>query len=265
MLKGVDIIPQGEFYDIVQPESYSGAPINWVKEEGKPFLDPEKVSRLIECGKLFYDLSWANGTSGNLSFKSANGIGVTATRTELGKLTKEDIVEVTNIHYEDEAPTVFFKAVGDKKPTSEVLAHWEIYKSMPHIKSILHGHDKLTTKMARIISNHSPDIVGRTNNEPLQGTKEFADDLKIITRKHRRYLIAKGHGFFSLGEDFNEALGYAQTIHFITRISRIPVSLRRRIDPYLPKFLKGITVPITDRFEGLVTLDVKYGVTKSLF
>ena len=262
MGKGIKILNQHEFYDEVHEEGYSGVPVNWVKDVGEPSLDENNVSKLIECGQIFSGLSWAQGTSGNLSFKSEGGIGVTATRTKLGELVKEDIVEVINIHYQNENPTVIYKSFGDKKPTSEVLAHWEVYEGMGNIRTILHGHDNLTTRMARIISNHSPDLAGRTVSEPLQGTKEFAYDLRDIAKPGRRYLISKGHGFFSLGEDFDEALDYATLIHYLTRASQLPVYFRQKLDSLIPAFLKGRTAPLTDKLEGFTSVAIKLGVPR---
>src|SRR3989344_4941360 len=103
MKRGLD-----KFYDQVKKEGYSGVPVNWIRESGEPSLNSKYVNRLIEYGKIFSRLSWAQGTSGNLSFRDGNVIGVTASKTELGKLVEDEIVEVSDIHYKDVNPTVIY-------------------------------------------------------------------------------------------------------------------------------------------------------------
>lgn len=247
---------EDKFYDRVKKEGYSCVPVNWIREEGMLSLNPEWVRELIECGKVFSNLSWANGTSGNLSFRSERSIGVTATKTELGKLIESDIVEVTNVHYNSEFPTVVYRKYGEGKPTSEVLAHWEIYKTAPEIKVILHGHDNFTTRRGKVIAAHSRDRTGITKVDRVQGTREFAFDLKELLeeRPTRRYLISKQHGVFSLGKDFDEALGYAEAVHSITSYARLPIEMRRKIDHLIPSWLQGITTLATDKLEGLVDM-----------
>lgn len=254
MKRGLD-----KFYDQVKKEGYSGAPVNWIRESGEPSLNSKYVDRLIACGKIFSKLSWAQGTSGNLSFRDGNVIGVTATKTELGKLVEDEIVEVSDIHYKDVNPTVIYRKRGEGKPTSEVLAHWEIYKANPKISVVLHGHDDFTTERAKAIAKYSPDLTGITKIARTQGTREFAHDLRELLeeRQTRRYLVSKQHGIFSLGKNFDEALAYAKAVHFITWFAKVPIELRRIIDPLVPEMLQGITARVTDKLEGLVGLYVR--------
>ncbi|MDP4012159.1 MAG: class II aldolase/adducin family protein [Candidatus Nanoarchaeia archaeon] len=255
----VDRHIEDKFYDIVKEEGYSGVPVNWIRENGELSLNLGDISSLIECGKVFSKFSWAKGTSGNLSFRYKRGIGVTATKTELGKLIEKDIVEVTNIHYDSAAPTVVYRKKGEGKPTSEVLAHWEIYKTAPEINVILHGHDNFTTMRAKVIAAASPDKTGITKMDRVQGTREFAYDLKELLEEKstRRYLISKQHGFFSLGNNFYEALAYAKAVHLITSFAKTPIELRRKIDYLIPDWLQGKASKATDKLEWLVDIYVK--------
>ena len=255
-----------EVYDEVLDEKYSGVKYNLVSRESSREIDSEKIQRLVDCGMLFADFGWApaynqTGSSGNLSFRDEGGVVVTATNTSLGNLKKEDMMRVVDVDYGTDPPTVYYETSGDRKPTSELLAHWEIYKKRSDISVILHGHDQLTTRMAGVISRYSPSSAGRTEKNLPYGTKEFAHALRDITDDNRFYLVAKGHGFFSLGEKFDQALFYSRVIHFLTQLSRPYVALRhsRLVEAILPNRLNGGTRKITHNLEGLVKLAAKLG------
>ena len=261
-------MPKG-VYDEVLDEKYSGVKYILSPRERSKEINSEKVQRLIDCGMLFADFGWApaynqTGSSGNLSFRDEKGIVVTATNTSLGNLKQEDMMRVVDVDYETDPPTVYYETSGDRKPTSELLAHWEIYKKRPGISVILHGHDQVTTRMAGVISRYSPNLAGRTETNLPYGTKEFANALRDITDDNRLYLVAKGHGFFSLGEEFDEALFYSRVIHLLTQVSRPFVAVRhsRVVEAILPDRLNGGARRITHNLEGLVKIAAKIGGAK---
>lgn len=242
--------------DEVYDEKYSGVKYLLAKalERSEP-LDNGLVQELISCGRHFSKWGWApaynsTGSSGNLGFRDKNGIAVTATNTSLGGLTYEDIMRVVKVDYNTDPPTVFYEKSEERKPTSELIAHWEIFKGREDVYVILHGHDKLTTMMAGIIARYYPDLAARTDKNVPYGTKDFAFALRDKLTNKNKYLIARGHGFFSLGTSFSEALLYARIMHDLTNLILRPyVKVRGSgfVGSHLPDGLEGKVGALSDR------------------
>ncbi|MBU0732222.1 class II aldolase/adducin family protein [Patescibacteria group bacterium] len=128
------------------------------------------------------------GTSGNLSFRTENGCIITGTGTDLGKATIYDLVEVTGFNEEKKE----IQAKGIKEPSSEAFLHLKIYQKIGKINAVFHGH--------------TLDIpnVPVTDKEYPYGTLELADSVADLAEK-TNFLIAKNHGFFSLGRTMDDA------------------------------------------------------------
>ncbi len=118
-------------------------------------------------------------------------------------------------------PTVHYQTSGERKPTSEFLAYDAIMTRRLDVSVILHGHNKLTTEYAQYLAHYYPDLVARTDENKPYGTKEFAESVAVKLNPKTRYVVANGHGFFSLGENFSEAFLYALLMHANARILKI--------------------------------------------
>lgn len=152
----------------------------------KKVLKSDQAKELINwCYVL---AKYNEGTSGNLSLRTQNGCIITGTGTDLGKATIYDLVEVTGIDAEE----FTIQARGIKAPSSESFLHLKIYQKLGRINAVFHGH--------RL------DIPGVpvTEKEYPYGTLELADSVADLAEK-ANFLIARNHGFFSLGETMEEA------------------------------------------------------------
>lgn len=240
--------------DEVDKEAYVGAKYIPEPVEKTSSLNPDYVNQLINCGRSFSKWGWApayneTGSSGNLGFRDGADIAVTATNKSLGSLIFDDIIKVKAVDKGTNPPTVIYEKSGDRKPTSEVLAYWEIFGKREDVKFILHGHDGLTTKMAGVIAKYYPDLAARTDRNLPYGTIDFANALGEKLTDYNKYLIARGHGFFALGSSFGEALLYARIIHDLTNfILRPYVRVRgsNLIADHLPKKLEGLIGTMVD-------------------
>jgi len=212
------------------------------------------IDELIRCGKHFSRFGWApeypiegtnrKGSSGNLGFSKT--IVVTASGTDLGKLVSDDMIPVFEVDYTTTPPTIHYKPSGDRKPTSEFLAYDAILKKRPDVSVILHGHNKLTTEYAQHIEHYYPDLAARTDENKPYGTIEFADSVAMKLTPKSRYIVANGHGFFSLGKNFGEAYLYALLMHANAHVLKIYDEMRNK---------KRISSPIQlFRLDGLVAV-----------
>lgn len=246
---------KGAVYDKVYDEKYAGVKYNLDALERSEPLNQAFVKQLIFCGRNFSKWGWApaynsTGSSGNLGFRDKKGIAVTATNTNLGRLVKGDIMRVVEVDYNINPPKVFYEKSEERKPTSELLAHWEIFNKRNDVQVILHGHDKLTTIMAGIVARYYPDLAARTDENIPYGTKDFAFALRDKLTERSKYLIARGHGFFSLGSSFSEALLYARIIHDLTNFILIPYAMIRGsefVGSHLPDRLEGRVARLSER------------------
>lgn len=188
-------------------------------------------NELLRCGKHFSKFGWApeyeikgtnrKGSSGNLGFRDGKSIVVTASGTDLGKLVSEDMIPVFEVDYTTTPPTVYYQTSVDRKPTSEFLAYDAILKKRPDVSVILHGHNKLTTEYAQYLAHYYPDLVARTDENKPYGTVEFANSVAEKLTFKKKYVVANGHGFFSLGENFSEAFLYALLMHANARLLKV--------------------------------------------
>ncbi len=241
--------------DKVYDEKYAGVKYNLDALERSEPLNRVFVAKLISCGRQFSKWGWApaynsTGSSGNLGFRDKKGIAVTATNTNLGRLVNEDVVRVVEVDYETNPPIVFYEKSDGRKPTSELLAYWEIFNKRKDVGVILHGHDKLTTIMAGIISRYYPGLAASTEKNIPYGTKDFAFALRDKLTERSRYLIARGHGFFSLGSNFGEALLYARIIHDLTNFVLRPYAMIRGsgfVESHLSDRLEGRVARLSGR------------------
>ncbi len=141
--------------------------------------------------------SYSGGSYGNLSFrkkKFKNEFIITPSNSCLGNLENKDFVEITNFNLEKKK--IFCD--GLRKPSSETILHYFIYKKRPEINAIFHGHSK------KILDFSEKKNIISTKNEIPYGTIELVDaTLKILEDNY--FFILKNHGFFSIGKSMKES------------------------------------------------------------
>jgi len=83
--------------------------------------------------------------------------------------------------------------------------YWELFKVRPDIEVIMHGHDPLILEYADELSKKPG--VALTERFAEYGTPEFKGEIirALQKQKDTNFVIARDHGFFSLGKTFNEA------------------------------------------------------------
>ncbi|MEM3550082.1 MAG: class II aldolase/adducin family protein [Candidatus Bathyarchaeia archaeon] len=182
-------------------EKYKGVKFRTV------FLSKEapKDERLVELAgwcRKFHELGLTpvvNGKSlGNLSFRldeDSNKFIITA--SGLGpkdNLSAECFVKVIDCDLTKKIVYVH----GLRKPSSESLLHYRIYKLRREVNAIFHGHDSSITNYAGEIG-----LVQTAKWHPY-GSLELVRSVEEVLNGNF-FLVLKGHGFISLGRSMEEA------------------------------------------------------------
>ncbi|MBC8402648.1 MAG: class II aldolase/adducin family protein [Candidatus Marinimicrobia bacterium] len=149
------------------------------------------------CHQLaVHDLAPAKGSAyaGNASVRTGGGMVITAARTNLGRITPEELVEVLAVDTEKSEVI----ARGLREPSSESFLHYAIYQQRSDIHAILHGHDKVILSLSDRLS-----ILTTVAEQPY-GTLDLVEEVFRVMG-NESYLLMKNHGFLSLGIDLEEA------------------------------------------------------------
>ncbi|MFH1586809.1 MAG: class II aldolase/adducin family protein [Candidatus Diapherotrites archaeon] len=131
---------------------------------------------------------------GNLSFRGGKGMIITASGNNLGNCSENELVEVIECEIENFS----VKVVGLSEPSSETFIHWEIYKRRPELNAIFHGHSELILKHAAELG------IPVTENFAKAGTIELLKEIIDILNENKM-IVAREHGFFSMGASMEEA------------------------------------------------------------
>ncbi|MDD5438828.1 MAG: class II aldolase/adducin family protein [Candidatus Omnitrophica bacterium] len=179
-----------------------------VKNRVQP--DRSKALLMVSWGKIFDSLWMApyvkgKGSAGNMGFRMPGGICVTPSGGALGELSPEHIMTVIDVRDEKPGIKVYFYGHPGKRPTSEALIYWDIFKKRKDVDVVLHGHDSLCLETSNAVMALHRNEVCMTPRITEAGSQEFRRDINCILSARKNYLIGKGHGFFALGKTFGEA------------------------------------------------------------
>jgi L-fuculose-phosphate aldolase len=137
---------------------------------------------------------YGEGSFGNLSFRT-NGTEFIITASGMKDPSlKESFVEVSSVDMDERI--VYGK--GKKKPSSESMLHYAIYKQRKDVNAVFHGHCEKILKFAGEYG-----IPTTSKYEPY-GTIELVQSVLDVLRDND-LLIMKDHGFISLGENMDKA------------------------------------------------------------
>ncbi|MDI6806550.1 MAG: class II aldolase/adducin family protein [Candidatus Aenigmarchaeota archaeon] len=194
-------------------EKYIGRKFKTVFLSKETNIPANKRKELLRCGRTFSEMGLgpflSGNWAGNLSFRLGKKIVITAGGANLGKLEKDDLVEVIDCDVDNK----IVKVIGKKEPSSETMLHWFIYKKRPEVNAVLHGHDKGVMKKAEKLN------LPITEKEQPYGTLELAMEVLKILDDHD-YIILKNAGILSLGKNVEEALDQAVELHQLSKKTR---------------------------------------------
>lgn len=175
--------------------------------------------QIVEVGKRMYDRGYVASNDGNISAKvDDESVLVTPTGVSKGFIEPEMMVHV------DLEGNVLN---GDKKASSEVFMHLQVYKDRPDVKSVCHSHPPYATGYAVAgISLEKlvlPEVVIALGGIPLveygtPGTDEFYKPLIPLLKDYDAFLLAN-HGALTVGKDVLSAYHKMETLEHFAHIS----------------------------------------------
>jgi L-fuculose-phosphate aldolase len=181
-------------------EKYQGVKFNY-RQIGDSFPSDRRLATLNRWAYLFSQLGLtpihADGAYGNQSFRTgpASFVITRSGMTPTEQLTAENFSHIAGF----EPSTNTFLTEGGAIPSSESLLHDALYKVLPDINAILHGHSQLLNTYAAAL-----DIPVTRTFHPY-GTLELAESAVELMDGTLRFFILKDHGFVALGEDIDSA------------------------------------------------------------
>ncbi len=176
------------------------------------------IEEIIFTGEVLYKEGLVNSHAGNISVRFEDSIFITRTGAMLGFLKREDIVEVP----------LFYTSEEDKRASSELIVHREIYKNTD-AKAIIHAHPPYAVVISFIeekvftpIDNEGKLFVGDVpvlQVENASGSRELADKLsKLFKETGKNIVIVKKHGSFVIHKELNYALKLTSDLEFCSKV-----------------------------------------------
>jgi len=147
------------------------------------------------------------GSEGNLSYRE-DGDAFVVTGSQLPTkrgLSSADFAMVTGAT--SHGNEVKLTYAGTRAPSSESIMHDVIYRTMPAIGAIFHGHDDdLVETFERWLDRWTgTDAIAYTSVVPKPGTRETSDSVIAALANGARFVVIRKHGFVSVGETMVEA------------------------------------------------------------
>jgi L-fuculose-phosphate aldolase len=151
-------------------------------------------AEILHAGRKLWERQYVDGNGGNISARlGSNYVLCTPTMVSKADMLPADIC------LSDMAGNIL---VGDRRRTSELLLHLEIYKANPQARAVLHCHPSHATAYA--VTASAPPVgfiteyelfIGPVAVAPYEtpGTQAFAETVRPFVQQHNTILLSN-HG-----------------------------------------------------------------------
>lgn len=163
------------------------------------------AQEILKYGKILYDKGFIVSSEGNLSCRIDSGkILATPSGVCKGELQIDDLVMI-DLEGKPENP--------DKKPSSEIQMHLEVYRQRKDVKAVIHAHPPyaLSLSLAGISLSepYLPESVLMLGSVPVAGyarpsTAQVPQSISEYIQ-NTDILMLERHGSLALGASFKEA------------------------------------------------------------
>lgn len=186
-------------------------------------MDFEKAIReIVEAGKFLGGKGWVPATSGNFSVRLPDGMAITVSGADKGKLSPEWVMKAG----------LSGNSLDGRKPSAETLLHSAIYSIYPSVGAILHTHSQSSVVLTKMLPKAGEirlrdyeilkALSGITTHEAMVILPVFdnTQDMKALSAEVLKSagthgFLIRGHGLYSWGRDMEEALRSVEAIEFI--------------------------------------------------
>ncbi len=188
------------------------------------------LQELIQIGKKMYEKQYIVATEGNLSCRiDQDQILTTASGACKGELSEDDLVFVDM----DGRPVR-----GNRKPSTEIAMHLEVYRQREDVKAVVHAHPPYTLALVlsgvRLDQPFLPEsalILGAVPVIPYArpSTMEVPESIRPFINK-TDVMVLDRHGSLTVGKSLREAF---YKLEFLEHDSKI-LWLARQSGPVSP-------------------------------
>jgi L-fuculose-phosphate aldolase len=184
-------------------------------------MKPESELRadIVEIGRRLYARGYTASNDGNISVRlGADRLLMTPASVCKGFMNEQMMV-VTDLDGQ--------KISGDRKPSSEMQMHLEVYRQRPEIQAVVHAHPPIATAfaVAGIPLDRAvlAEVVTTLGSVPIAeyatpSTRELPEAVRKYVKAHDGMLLAN-HGALTLGSDVYAAYYKMETIEHFANIS----------------------------------------------
>ncbi len=173
---------------------------------------------LIAAARAMSARGLAQGTSGNLSLRTARGVLITPSAIPYDQLTP-DMLPLMPLEGE------YGAYEGDYRPSSEWRFHVDIYRAKPQVGAVVHHHAPYCTALAmarrEIPACHY--MIARFGGAPLRlaryalfGTAELSANV-LAALQGRTACLMENHGGIAVGRDVAAALAAATELEVLAQ------------------------------------------------
>ena len=205
-------------------------------------------NQIVDVGKRMYARGYVASNDGNISAKvDDERVVITPTGVSKGFMTA-DMMVVVNMEGK--------VLNGDKKASSEVFMHLQVYKDRPDVGSVCHSHPPYATGYAcagiPLDKCVLPEVIIALGNIPLveygtPGTDEFYKPVVPLLKDYDAFLLAN-HGALTVGKDVLNAYHKMETMEHFAHIT------------YVAQQVGQLNVLNKDQVKKLTDQREKYGI-----
>lgn len=171
-------------------------------------LDDPRLRLAAAWGKRFVGMGISPGASGNLSVRSERGFLISRTGVELGRIDRDDWVEVVAMtRGEDGILTVRYH--GDHVPSRDAFVHGTVYARQGEAKAVFHLHD------AAMLAAASDLGIPATESFFPAGTDRSVGEIERFLDGHpgEQYFVLVDHGIVAWGSDVDSVGALVEERH----------------------------------------------------
>lgn len=207
---------------------------------------------ILEVGRRVYARVQVAANDGNISARiDENHVLITPTGISKGFMKASDLIVVD----------MNGKVIkGERRPSSEVFMHLQIYKERSDVNSVLHSHPLYATGFAvagiALDQFVLPEAIISLGTIPLipygaPGTEDFYRPLLPLLKKFDAFLLSN-HGALTVGKDVNSAYFKMETVEHFAYIS------------FIARQLGQVKVLNKAQIDELIDLREKYGIRRDI-
>jgi len=176
-------------------------------------------SDIVEVGRRLYARGYTASNDGNISVRLDERRLLMTPASVCKGFMHEQMMVITDLEGN--------KIAGDRKPSSEMQMHLEVYRQRPDVQAVVHAHPPVATAfaVAGIPLDRAvlAEVVTTLGSVPIAeyatpSTKELPEAVRKYVKAHDGMLLAN-HGALTLGSDLFAAYYKMETIEHFANIS----------------------------------------------